>query len=261
MRVIICLALTATVAQAGKPPPAPDDEPSAKPAAKPKPKPKQITPTTTRPLTARAPDKKKPAAPVELVAVNLHEQLSFKPIPDDKTRKAKERAVTRLFRCWHTGKTHAVDQRLARAMWEAARHFGKSRVELYSAYRPKAYCTLAHSRHLNGRAVDFRIPGVQNETLIAWLRQRFHPAGVGYYPNGVHVHLDFERGHDTYWIDAGDAPSGRRTPIAAVGDTSPGAFEETSDEITNAVALPDAPAPGTTEPLADPPASDPAFDL
>ncbi|MGZ3405813.1 MAG: D-Ala-D-Ala carboxypeptidase family metallohydrolase, partial [Polyangia bacterium] len=116
------------------------------------------------------------------------------------------------------------------------RHFAGHRVEVYSGYRSRAYCTRAHSRHLTASAVDFRVDGVPNDELVKWLRATFHPSGVGYYPNGVHVHLDLDRARDTYWVDAGDDD-------ANVAATMP---------------LPDAPAADEEE-LLSPPLDDPAF--
>jgi hypothetical protein len=49
---------------------------------------------------------------------------------------------------------------------------------------------------------------------------------VGYYPNGVHVHLDVQREQDAYWVDRGDAPS--------PAPTDQGADEATADETVAA---------------------------
>jgi uncharacterized protein YcbK (DUF882 family) len=188
---------------------------------------------------------------VELHAVNLNETLHWRPV-DDKgvPRKGANGELTRFLRCWHTGRQHKVDGRLGRVLYQVARHYPGHRLEIFSGYRPKKYCTRAHSRHLTASAIDFRIDGVKNEALISWLRATFHPAGVGYYPNGVHVHLDVDRAHDTYWIDAGDAPSRDRDqePLAAVGDTAPATLDPIVDEL--------APLPE----VFDPPTEDPAID-
>jgi hypothetical protein len=141
-----------------------------------------------------------------------------------------------------------VDARLGRVLYAVARHFPGKRLEIYSGFRPKAYCTREHSRHLTASAIDFHVAGVRNEKLVAWLRETFHPVGVGYYPNGVHVHLDVDRSHDTYWVDAGDAPQpGAPRPMVEIGDTSPGAVEATSDEPVEASA-PDEPIGGDFDP-------------
>ncbi|HEY7954451.1 MAG TPA: DUF882 domain-containing protein [Polyangia bacterium] len=187
---------------------------------------------------------------VELHAVNLDESLAWRPYDDrGRTRRASDRELTRLFRCYHDGKQHRVDPRLGRVLYQVARHYPGHRIEIYSGYRPRAYCTLAHSRHLTASAIDFRIDGVKNEALIAWLRATFHPVGVGYYPNGIHVHLDVDRTHDTYWVDPG-APAA--APLVAIGDSAPDAIEASGDETV----APEEAAEGPTEPPLDDPAID-----
>jgi uncharacterized protein YcbK (DUF882 family) len=189
---------------------------------------------------------------VELYAVNVDERLWWRPVDDQgKTRKNSDKELTRLLRCWHNGQQHKVDSRLGRALYQVARHYPGHRVEIFSGFRPRKYCTRQHSRHLTASAIDFRIDGVKNEALIAWLRQTFHPAGVGYYPNGVHVHLDVDRGHDTYWVDAGDAPAKDDRPIAEVGDTAPADLEAAGDESVDELPR--------FEPT-EPPSVDPALD-
>jgi len=189
---------------------------------------------------------------VDLFAVNLDESLRWRPVDDKgRPRKGADQELTRFLRCWHTGAQHRVDARLGKVLYQVARHFPGKRIEVYSGYRPKKYCTRAHSRHLTASAIDFRIPGVKNEALVDWLRATFHPAGVGYYPNGVHVHLDVDRLRDTYWIDPGDAPPPADAPIAAPRDTAPADVEGASDEAANVLPR--------LEPL-DPPSVDPAID-
>ncbi|HZS40611.1 MAG TPA: DUF882 domain-containing protein [Polyangia bacterium] len=199
----------------------------------------------------------KPSYPaVELYAVNLNETLRWRPVDDrGRARKGADKELTRFLRCWHTGKQHRVDNRLGRVLYAVARHFPGKRLEIYSGYRPKAYCTREHSRHLTASAIDFHVTGVRNEKLIGWLRETFHPVGVGYYPNGVHVHLDVDRARDTYWVDAGDAPTpagAAARPIAEIGDTAPGAVEATADEPVEASA----PIEAFAE---DPPEADPGI--
>lgn len=178
--------------------------------------------------------------PVPLYGPNLNESLRFRPYDDHgRARKAALGELTHFLRCRHTGKQRRVDPRLMRALYTVGRHFAGHRIEVYSGYRPRAFCTRAHSRHLNASAVDFAVEGVDNEELVRWLRATFHPAGVGYYPNGVHVHLDLDRARDTYWVDAGD-------------DTR----EPADADAAAAVALPAAPEAVDFEP----PLDDPAFD-
>jgi uncharacterized protein YcbK (DUF882 family) len=188
---------------------------------------------------------------IDLYAPNLDESLRWRPVDEKgRPRKGADKELSRFLRCWHTNQTHKVDGRLGKVLYQVARHYPGHRIEIYSGFRPKKYCDRAHSRHLTASAIDFRIPGVKNEALVAWLRSAFHPAGVGYYPNGIHVHLDVDRGRDTFWVDPGDAPPREARPIG-IGDTSPADVESVRDE--NANVLP------RLEP-SDPPADDPAID-
>ena len=246
----------------------------AQPSKVDKPKARVLMPQRRAPTP---PPARKSFPAIELYEVNLNETLHFRPFDErGRARKQSLAELTKFMRCHHTGKQHRVDARLAHALYEVGRHFAGRRIEVYSGYRPKAFCTRAHSRHLTASAVDFRVDGVKNEALIAWLRATFHPAGVGYYPNGVHVHLDLDRTHDTYWIDAGDAPPDEpadgsdaigqllrtsKGPIV-VGDDAR-AVEAGGDEATDSVPLPSAPAPaavgGPTDDEGEPPLSDPRF--
>ena len=210
----------------------------------------------SRALEKAPPPKHKTTWPaVELFAVNLGETLRYRPYDDHgRLRSDGDRQLMHFLRCWHDGRAHKVDPRLGRVLYQVARHFPGRRIEIFSGYRPKKYCTRAHSRHLTASAIDFRVPGVKNEALIAWLRETFHPAGVGYYPNGVHVHLDVDRARDTYWIDAGDdvhEPSLPAPPLAAVGDTAPESIDATSDEAVE--------VPRTGAEPSEPPSADPAL--
>ena len=183
--------------------------------------------------------------PVELYGPNLDESLRFRPYDDHgRPRRAALGELTHFLRCRQNGKQRRVDARLLRALYTVGRHYAGKRVEVYSGYRPRAYCTRAHSRHLTASAVDFRVEGVANRELVAWLRATFHPAGVGYYPNGVHVHLDLDRARDTFWVDRGDDAG---EPLAQAA-----AAEGDGDE--SVTSLPTAP-----EPPPEPPMDDPAF--
>jgi uncharacterized protein YcbK (DUF882 family) len=290
----LSLPWTASTAHAGKPPPAAAfglGSQKGKPAPTAQAriaKPLQRAPAKAQPTPSVA--RRKSSAPaypaVELHAVNLNESLLFRPYDaNGKPRKGADKELTRLLRCWHTGKQHRVDARLGRVLYEVGRHYAGHRVEIFSGYRPKAYCTRAHSRHLTASAIDFRVVGVKNEALVAWLRGRFHPVGVGYYPNGIHVHLDVDRAQDAYWVDAGDAPSPNgapKGPLVALAGGGPGQplgrpvaladVEATADEAlaagvaavleASAAELPAPSAPSSLSSLlGEPPSVDPGFDL
>jgi hypothetical protein len=103
-----------------------------------------------------------------------------------------------------------IDARLVERLETAIDHFHKagqpSKVLLVSGYRPKS----AGSYHQSGRAIDFRLDGVQNEALVAFCKT-LPDTGCGYYPNSSFVHMDVRdagAGHIA-WIDVsrpGEAP-------------------------------------------------------
>lgn len=218
---LLALALGATPALATPSPP-------AAPAKKLSPKKAQarvVVPKEkqrAREAAARAP--RFPS--VALYEANLKEEMQYRPFDGaGRPRAGAARELERFLRDHHTGRRHSVDPRLGKVLYAVARHFGH-RIEVFSGYRPPEYSTRQHSRHLTGSAVDFRIPGVRNEAIVSYLRASFHPVGVGYYPNGVHVHLDVARAEDAYWVDRGDAPS--------PSPTDQGADESTADETVAA---------------------------
>lgn len=91
----------------------------------------------------------------------------------------------------------AIDQRLLLLLAHVSDYFGGRTIRIVSGYRTTSW--VAASKHKEGRAVDFSIPGVPNEILRDYLRTLRH-VGVGYYPNSSFIHLDV-RGYNAYWID------------------------------------------------------------
>lgn len=210
-----------------------------------------------RPAQQSAATGRKSFPAIEMYEVNLNEMLKFRPFDErGRPRKQALAELTKFMRCHHTGKQHRVDPRLMDALYTVGRHFAGKRIEVYSGYRPKQFCERAHSRHLTASAVDFRVDGVENEALIAWLRATFHPAGVGYYPNGVHVHLDLDRARDTYWIDPGDSPVDE--PVDQPNGDAVGDLLRAPAPATPAAGVPAIPAAGAPE-AADDLADDPHF--
>jgi len=107
-------------------------------------------------------------------------------------------AFTRLMR--QGDATHPPDPRLVALVGIVSNHFGGRTIEVVSGYRPyKPTQYTPDSRHNYGRALDFRIRGVPNETLWAFCRT-LRNAGCGYYPNSSFVHMDV-RDAKTFWID------------------------------------------------------------
>ncbi len=79
----------------------------------------------------------------------------------------------------------------------AERYPGKT-LELVSGYRPRKEGK-RESMHNLGRAIDFRVKGVDRKELFNFIKE-LPKAGAGYYPNSVFVHMD-TRDRSTFWVD------------------------------------------------------------
>lgn len=96
-----------------------------------------------------------------------------------------------------------VDAGLAARLETVIAHFTKDgktpRMEVISGYRPAS----VGSFHASGRALDFHVDGITNETLVAFCKT-LNDTGCGYYPNSSFIHMDVRppgTGH-VQWIDA-----------------------------------------------------------
>lgn len=121
-----------------------------------------------------------------------------------------------------------VDPKLIRLIASISDKFGGRPMRIVSGYRTKSF--VAASKHKEGKAIDFSIPGIPNEALRDYLRT-IKGVGVGYYPNSSFVHLDV-RGYNSYWIDyAGPGEAPRKGPRKGTGGKkSPTAEEQEDDE-------------------------------
>lgn len=103
-----------------------------------------------------------------------------------------------------------VDPRLVDRLQLIVDHFAKKgstqKIDVVSGYRPASQ----GSMHQSGRAMDFRLDGIDNEKVIAFCKT-LEDTGCGYYPNSKFVHVDVREpgsGHVS-WIDAsgpGESP-------------------------------------------------------
>lgn len=107
-----------------------------------------------------------------------------------------------LLRDYRTGETHPVDRKLYDLLYALQSRLGvKGVYHVISGYRaPKTNEMLRkhsrgvakHSLHMEGRAVDIRLQGVE----LAALRRtalKLRRGGVGYYPKSGFVHVDTGR--------------------------------------------------------------------
>ena len=110
--------------------------------------------------------------------------------------------IHHLFRDFRTGDVHPIDPGLLDVLHDVQHATGSSgHFEIISAYRSPAtnrmlasrsHGVADHSLHLQGQAIDVRLPGVRTVDLrTAGLR--LGSGGVGYYPESDFVHLDTGR--------------------------------------------------------------------
>src|SRR5207237_6608331 len=95
---------------------------------------------------------------------------------------------------------HPPDPRLVALVGIVSDHFGGRPLQVVSAdraYTPTQYTP--HSNHNYGKALDFRIEGISNETLRDFCLT-LRNVGCGYYPNSTFVHLDV-RETKASWVD------------------------------------------------------------
>lgn len=127
-----------------------------------------------------------------------------------------------------------IDPKLIRLIASISDKFGGREMRIVSGYRTKSF--VAASKHKQGKALDFSIPGIPNEALRDYLRT-IEGVGVGYYPNSSFVHLDV-RGYNSYWIDysgPGQAPkkssgSKKKSKDSSGSDSNHDAHDHDDDE-------------------------------
>jgi hypothetical protein len=142
---------------------------------------------------ARLPTRRPPEPLITLRNLWTHEALPVTP-----RKPPRPGVVDEFLRCHHTHARHAIDRRLIGLILRAARTFHAQTVEIVSGYRSPAYNALLRSegrqvakesQHTQGRAVDFRIPEVPTDRLLAFVKAQ-GLGGVGYYPGSRFVHAD-----------------------------------------------------------------------
>ncbi|WP_248358914.1 DUF882 domain-containing protein [Anaeromyxobacter oryzae] len=115
-------------------------------------------------------------------------------------------ALARLdffLRDFRTGDVHRMDPGVLDIAWSLARSAGRSlgTFEIVSGYRSAATNALlheasagvaVHSLHLQGRAIDLRLEGVETAHLRD-LALSLRRGGVGFYPESDFVHVDTGR--------------------------------------------------------------------
>jgi len=150
----------------------------------------------------------KPSGERRLSFYNLHtaERLSTTFWVDGSYDSGELAAIDYLLRDHRTGEVTAIDPALLDRLYALHQTFGEHRTfHVISGYRsPLTNAALSsrssgvakRSLHMDGRAIDIRLPGVELANLRkAALAQR--AGGVGYYAKSNFIHLD--TGRPRFW--------------------------------------------------------------
>jgi uncharacterized protein YcbK (DUF882 family) len=152
---------------------------------------------TGAPATAAAPD----AAARRIVLTNLHtgERLDIEYFRDGSYSPEALDALEVLLRDFRNQRRHAVDPKLMDYLVDVAAQIGVAPAfSVISGYRsPETNERLhehsagvsQHSLHMQGRAIDVRVSGVDCQELAA-RAESLQRGGVGYYRASNFVHLD-----------------------------------------------------------------------
>ncbi len=113
------------------------------------------------------------------------------------------RAVDRFLRCRFTQLETKMDPRTFDIVLAAARKFEAHRIDVISGYRSpkhnlwlrkKLHEVARESEHLEGNAIDFRIPEIPTKRLLQFVKS-LRSGGVGSYPSFVHA----DSGRVRFW--------------------------------------------------------------
>lgn len=137
---------------------------------------------------------------VRLLRLSNHRRLRLRLVNRQRhpTRRAR-RDLRAFLSDRQSGERHDIHPRLIELLAQVSDHFGGREIVIISGFREAGGRTRESSRHTEGRAIDFRIRGVDIRLLRDYVRE-FPRVGVGFYPNSRFVHLDV-RDESAYWVD------------------------------------------------------------
>lgn len=109
------------------------------------------------------------------------------------------RQIDHFLRDFRTGEIHTIDLRLMDMLWKIQQDINEGEYfEVISGYRSPGTNNMLRnsstgvakkSLHMQGRAIDIRLPGVPTK-YIQQCAVAMECGGVGYYPKSDFVHLD-----------------------------------------------------------------------
>jgi uncharacterized protein YcbK (DUF882 family) len=116
--------------------------------------------------------------------------------------------LNHFLRDWRTDDQTEMDPQLFDAVWEVSREFGSDKViHIISSYRSPNTNAMLHRRssgvarnslHMQGKAMDFFIPGVALDQIRA-AGLRLQRGGVGFYPTSGSPFVHMDVGNVRHW--------------------------------------------------------------
>jgi uncharacterized protein YcbK (DUF882 family) len=136
---------------------------------------------------------------VHLNDENDHQKGTIAVWRDGATDAATKVVVKKLFRCRKTFHEKLMAQQTLAMLADVQDHYPDKTIEYVSAVRVNRGESPT-SPHRDGRALDFRIRGVQLREIRDYVWKTYSDVGVGWYPMEQFVHIDTRPSvHDTAW--------------------------------------------------------------
>ncbi len=161
-----------------------------------------VTSLFTHPLVARASSILLPNREISLFNTHTGEKLSVEYCTAGEYTGEALHEINHILRDFRTGEIKPIDPHLLNLLHAITTKIKPgSQIHIISGYRSpatnlsltqKSSGVAKYSLHMDGRAIDFRIPGCELSTLrqVAWGMQS---GGVGYYAKSNFVHIDTGR--------------------------------------------------------------------
>jgi uncharacterized protein YcbK (DUF882 family) len=107
--------------------------------------------------------------------------------------------IRHLFRCRRTNAERAIARKTLLMLADVAERYEGKTIEFVSVYRRQRGESWT-SPHRDGRAIDFRIRGVNLREIRDYVWRKYTEVGVGWYPSEQFIHMDTRPTlHDTSW--------------------------------------------------------------
>lgn len=137
--------------------------------------------------------------PVVLYDENLHVNATVEIDHLGNSDDATTAEIHHLFRCRVTNRERPIARKTLAMLADVAEMYEGKTIEFVSVYRNQRGESLT-SPHRDGRAIDFRIRGVQLRTIRDYLWRKYTEVGIGWYPSEQFIHMDTRPTfNDTSW--------------------------------------------------------------